>query len=174
MYTEKLAEDGVLDIINRNKLICEPFGEIVNEAFLQLRQDIDQLDCEGNQENEDVLDELEHNVNCDDLEEETVSTEHLVTSNTSSHVPQTISHNKIYEKIKTLNSKQRQVSEISYKWVQDHLKSLSCVKKFKVDPIHIFLTRSAGCGKSHLLTTIYHALNKVLSYRCEDLQKKKF
>ena len=37
--------------------------------------------------------------------------------------------------------------------------------------MHIFLTGSAGCGKSHLLTTIRHFLIKTLSYRAGTCDK---
>ena len=32
-YSEKLLENGVLETINRNKRLCEPFGDNVDEAF---------------------------------------------------------------------------------------------------------------------------------------------
>ena len=34
MYTEKLTEAGILDIINANKQVFEPFGDLVDSALL--------------------------------------------------------------------------------------------------------------------------------------------
>ena len=36
MYTEKLNEAGILDIINSNKQVFEPFGDLVDSALLHL------------------------------------------------------------------------------------------------------------------------------------------
>ena len=33
-YSEKLSEPGILDTVNRNKRQCEPYGDIVDEAFV--------------------------------------------------------------------------------------------------------------------------------------------
>ena len=40
-------------------------------------------------------------------------------------------------------------------------------------PLHVFLTGSAGCGKSHLLITIRFFLMKILSYRAGECDKDK-
>ena len=41
------------------------------------------------------------------------------------------------------------------------------------EPLHIFITGSGGCGKSHLVKTIYHSLTKILSYGATTLEKTK-
>ena len=43
----------------------------------------------------------------------------------------------------------------------------------KPDPFHIFLTGSAGCGKSHTLTTIRNYLEKALSYGSGESTKER-
>ncbi|XP_057305364.1 uncharacterized protein LOC130642292 [Hydractinia symbiolongicarpus] len=61
------------------------------------------------------------------------------------------------------------------KWLpyRTYVKGLACNAHHKIKPIHIFLTGSAGCGKSHLITTISDMLNKALSYRAGNLEKDK-
>ena len=51
-------ENGVLEIMNRNKTICEPFGGTVDEAFEEFHANAHNLDAHGEQENDDVLDGL--------------------------------------------------------------------------------------------------------------------
>ena len=31
-----------------------------------------------------------------------------------------------------------------------------------ISPLHLFITGTGGCGKSHLIKTIYHSLTKML------------
>ena len=57
-YTEKLLENGVLEVVNRNKRICEPFGELVEETMLNFHRNVDDLDSFAEQENEEVSEEL--------------------------------------------------------------------------------------------------------------------
>ena len=63
-YSEKLQEPGVIDIVNRNKQIFEPFGDLVESALLNLRTNlISNQDSHGDQENDEVVDELLQNAN---------------------------------------------------------------------------------------------------------------
>ena len=56
-YSEKLLELGVIDIINENKRICEPYGELEDDAFLHFSENnANGLDPNGEQENESVRD----------------------------------------------------------------------------------------------------------------------
>ena len=36
-FSEKLQEPGIIDIVNRNKHIFEPYGDLVDSALLNLR-----------------------------------------------------------------------------------------------------------------------------------------
>ena len=40
-----------------------------------------------------------------------------------------------------------------------------------LEPLHIFLTSSAGCGKSFLMKILYQSLTKILSYGNVSLDK---
>lgn len=39
-YTSKLSKPGVVEIINNNKCLVEPNSGLVNDAFLNYREDI--------------------------------------------------------------------------------------------------------------------------------------
>ena len=43
----------------------------------------------------------------------------------------------------------------------------------KAKPFHVFITCSAGVGKSHLIKTIFLSLNKVLRYKGGDADKSR-
>lgn len=72
-----------------------------------------------------------------------------------------------------LNERQMQIFEIVHKWGKKYVKNLNCSKTCVIQPIHIFLTGNGGCGKSHLVQTINNALNKLLSYNTNNLEKEK-
>ena len=38
-------------------------------------------------------------------------------------------------------------------------------------PFHIFLSGGGGCGKSHLIKTIYNSVNKVFLHQSENPEK---
>ena len=51
-YTEKLSQPGVIDVINLNKQKCEPYGELVDDAFAHFSEENGRnLDSQGEQEN---------------------------------------------------------------------------------------------------------------------------
>ena len=41
----------------------------------------------------------------------------------------------------------------------------------EISPFYLFLTGGGGCGKSHLLRTVYQSVTKLLLYRSGDLDK---
>ena len=58
-YSSKLSEPGVLEIVNNNKSLVEPYSDLVNAAFLNYRAEItSSWDTFSQQENEDVENEL--------------------------------------------------------------------------------------------------------------------
>ena len=59
---------------------------------------------------------------------------------------------------------QREIFDFVNKWARDQIKSKNCNALEKPQPIHLFVTGSAGTGKSHLLATIRYFLVKSLSY----------
>ena len=42
-----------------------------------------------------------------------------------------------------------------------------------IKPLYVFITGNGGCGKSHLIRTIYHSLTKTLSNQAMSSDKPK-
>ena len=172
-FSEKLQEPGIIDIVNRNKQIFEPYGDLVDSALLNLRTS-HHRDAFSQQENDEVEEQLITTAN--DLESENPNNDavilgdiHAVPTNT----PVVISDDELNAKIRSLNQKQRECFDIVYNWAKNFVKHLSTVSQDIVQPLHIFITGGAGTGKSHLIKTIYHSLTKTLSYRAMSLDKPK-
>ena len=54
-YSSKLSETGVIEVINNNKSLIEPYSDLVNDAFLNYRSDISiSWDPFSQQENDDI------------------------------------------------------------------------------------------------------------------------
>ena len=66
---------------------------------------------------------------------------------------------------------QREVFNFIYKWSRDYIKSLLCKLIKKVKSFHIFITGSAGVGKSHLIKIFILPLNKVLGCKGGNTDK---
>ena len=48
------------------------------------------------------------------------------------------------------------------KCVRDYIKNRSYILHIDTPSLHLFITGSAGCGKSHLIKTVYHSLTKTI------------
>ena len=58
-FSPKLSEPGVIEVINNNKNLVQPYRNLVNDAFLNYRSDIScNCDLFSQQENDDVENEL--------------------------------------------------------------------------------------------------------------------
>ena len=165
-YSGKLLDPDVINCINTNKNICEPFGEIVDEAFVHFSRDARGLDIQGEQENEEVREEVQNNEN-DEIDED----EEVYNGEAPSQpVQPIISDEEPNSRIRSLNKKQREIFDFLLKWTRETIQSRNFDIQ-KPDPFQIFLTGSAGCGKSHLLTTIKFYLHKSLTYGSTDIGK---
>ena len=160
-YLEKLSQPGVLDIVNQNKQNIEPFAELVDEAFEHYHADLDiNMNAFAQQENEEVEDLLS-NTN-EELDEEPNNDAITEASRVFSDVPCVLPDNEINEKIRSLNKKQREIFDVVLSWANNFVKSKNCKNVKKINPLNIFLTGQGGCGKSHLVKTIFYALSKLL------------
>ena len=170
-YAEKLAQPEVLDIVNRNKMLCEPYGDVVDEAFINFSTAPRGLDSTAEQENDKISEEITQNRRHES--EDQISDEEIFIGAPCRQISPLISDEAISEKIGSLNCMQREVFERVNKWVRNYLKSRSSNKITNCEPMHLFLTGSAGCGKSHLLSTIKYFLLKSLSYQSGGSDKEK-
>ena len=74
----------------------------------------------------------------------------------------------INSKIRSLKFKQRQIFGFIFNWARLQVKVKSGIISNQSESFHLFLPGCGGCGKSHLMKTIYHAMNNVLLYRNGD------
>ena len=167
-YHAKLNEPGVLDTINRNKILTEPFSDLVDEAYARFRADLStNLDSFAQQENDEIdqelLETLGDNNGEDDVEDDNqpMCVETVTRNVTNISI---LNDNEINAKIRSLNFKQRQIFDIIHGWAKDFMKNLSSKAPKTILPFNLFLTGSGGCGKSHLIKTIYHSITKLLLF----------
>ena len=57
-YGEKLIDPDIIECIRTNQRICEPFGEIVDDAFENFNRETRGFDIQGEQENDDVMEDV--------------------------------------------------------------------------------------------------------------------
>ena len=171
-YMEKLSQQGVLDIVNQNKQKIEPFGDLVDEAFGNYRAELDtNLDPFAQQENEETEDLLNaQNINDGDDDEEE-ERQNLNTGTSCSERSCVLPDKEVNEKIRSLNTKQREVFDKVFSWASKYVKNRNNTEAPSVQPLHIFLTGQGGCGKSHLIKTIYHAVSKLLLRKDSNPEK---
>ena len=74
----------------------------------------------------------------------------------------------INSEIRSLKFKQRQIFGFIFNWARLQVKVKSRIISNQSESFHLFLPGCGGCGKSHLMKTIYHAMNNVLLYRNGD------
>ena len=144
--------------ININKYISEPYGDVVDEAFVRLNENAGGLDSFGEQEKDEIRDEAYTYEESDDD-----NNEEEQPGGAPSHtlLPIILDDD--------LNKKQRKIfNYILSKTIQ----SFKTNHAPKPESFHTFLTGSVGCGKSHLLTIIIFYLQKSLSYGLRDVNKE--
>ena len=176
-YFVKLQEPGVMDIINRNKTIMEPFGEIVDQALSNLRSDVTNPDSFSQHENDEVQAEVAAVIN-DMLEDESFTADAVLLDDSSLNIPSytapvLIPDNEISSKIRSLNRKQRELFDMLQTWAKKSIKIILMSDAQPLEPLHIFLTGNAGCGKSFLMKVLHQSLTKILSYGNVSLDKPK-
>ena len=169
-YTSKLIEQHVLEVVNRNNLIIEPNGDIVDSAFSVYKIDHPHnMDSFAQQENEKTNEELELN-NVQEVNEETSSSDCNIDPSVSgsSSVP---ADSDVNSNIPSLNRDQRNIFDAVHRWARNYVKCRSSKIQHEVEPVHLFITGGGGCGKSHLLRKIYQAVTETLMYNGDDPDK---
>ena len=66
---------------------------------------------------------------------------------------------------------QRQVFDYIYHWARNVVKHRYSIVPNEVQSFHLFLTGVGGCGKSHLIKTVYQSVSKLLLYHGESSAK---
>ena len=58
-YVSKLSEPGVIEVVNQNYSLVEPFAAIIDDAFLRISCDIDSnMEAYDQQENDEVTENI--------------------------------------------------------------------------------------------------------------------
>ena len=159
-YASKPSETWVVDLVNQNYSLVEPFATIVDNKFLRLSSDIDNImDSYGQQENDIVNDYLTEEI--DDSESQAFQTMEahsadVENNNLMSNKLPAIPDNIINEHIRSLNMKQREFFNFILKWSRDYIENLRCKVIKKVESFHIFITCDAGVRKSHSIKTFFY------------------
>ena len=119
-YASKLSEPWEIDLVNQNYSLVEPFATIVDNAFLRLSSDIDNImDPYGQQENDEVNDYIPEGI--DDSESEAFETHSAEVGNNNlmfNKLP-AIPDKIINENIRPLNMKQKEIFHFIHKWARD-------------------------------------------------------
>ncbi|XP_066925712.1 uncharacterized protein [Clytia hemisphaerica] len=173
-YTAKLLEPGVIERIERNRALIQPYAGLVDDALERYRNDLilNMNDFEQ-QENDETNAELQSRANNN---EESDDENNNDTTHARASIPMEsilLPDNEVNARIRSLNHQQREVFDVVHKWGRDFVKNLSSKVPKCIEPFHIFLTGGGGVGKSHLLTTIYHSLSKLLMYRGGEPTKER-
>ena len=174
-YFDKLQEHAVLNVINRNNSVMEPYSDMVEEALSNFRSQLLNPDPFGQQENHDVQAELNDNL-VDDIENHSDDkavflddTSSLPTNTTPTLMPDC----ELNAMISSLNHKQRTLFNTVHSCAIQYVKSRSALSRQNLEPLYIFLTGNAGCGKSFLMKVLYQSLTKTLSYGNMSVDKPK-
>ena len=166
-----------MDITSRNKAIMEPFSEIVDQALSNLRSDVTNPDSFSQQENDEVQAELAAVIN-DILEDESLTYDAVLLHDTSVNMPSNtapvlIPDSEINSKVRSLDQKQRELFGMVQSWAKKSIKAKLIPDAQLLEPLHIFLAGSAGCGKWFQVKVPYQSLTKTLSYGNVSLDKSK-
>ena len=60
-----------------------------------------------------------------------------------------------------------------YNWAKSYIISKSAYGRQVAEPFYLFLSGDGGCGKSHLIKTIYHSVSKLFLYQSGSPVKPK-
>ena len=151
-YFKKLQEPGVLDVINRNRAIMEPFSDVVDKALLNLQSNLDAFPQQDENQEEIALivNVLLDNENPSDGAVLLENTLFIGSYSTPTLIPD---------------------DELS--WTKHYAKSKSFSLLTVLETLHILLNGDAGCGESFLMKVIHQSLTKIFSYGNVSLDKPK-
>ena len=175
-YLAKLQQPEVLNGVNQNKLVMEPFSDFVDAALANVSQCTKNrhdtfLEQEKDKTEIEIREAVDSLLENEDPVEEAVLLEDI--SQIQSTRPVLIQDEELNSKIRSLNDKQRKSFDLAHGWAKKSLNNLSSLAPTAIDPLHTFLTGNAGCGKSFLTKVLYQSLSKTFSYRNSELEKAK-
>ena len=143
---------------------------MVDEAFLHFRLDLtSSWDPFLQQENDDVNNELLQRNNIEEEKNDDIQSSDTLHAfsgyaTTSTQISTVLAATDLSQKIRSLNFKQRQVFDFVHNWAKSYIISKSTYGKQVPLPFPLFLSDHAGCGKSHLIKTIYDSISNLFLY----------
>ena len=175
LYSTKFGESEVFSKVETNRRTFEPNAEAIDIALQMVSEnrvrDLQSYDPINDQENEDLLSEAMNSIDDEchvDLPEEVISlppeTRQTFPGIATFNQPSAISDDELRDAVRSLNEKQRITYDVVLCWCRNLIKSVNCLTKQTIVPIHIFVTGGGGGGKSHLIRTIYHTAVNMLKY----------
>lgn len=154
-YCEKLLQHGVLDVVNVNRSIFEPFSDDVNAAYMR-------MSASNNVMIEDtIVTEQTDQLNLEEVYQQPVLFNSVSNNSISSN--NLISDDTLRQNIRSLNQQQRLFFDFLYEWANNKVKQQNCNSFRRVEPLQVFVTGGAGVGKSYLINTIYQSLSKLFN-----------
>ena len=164
-YEAKLQQPEVLNLINQNKLFMEPFSDFFDAELANVFQCTrNRHDTFLEQENDETEIEIREAVDIL-LENESPAEEAVFLEDIS----QIQSNRSVLIQDEELNSKIRSLNDdLVHYWAKKSVKNLSSLAPTEIEPLHIFLTGNAGCGKSFLAEVLYQS-----SYKKSRIRKGK-
>ena len=117
LYQNKLQEQGVQDVVNRNKIKFEPHGGLIDQAFSQFN--------ENSTNNKDPHSQIQNNQTSEAEYANQNDSENIETNKTSAIpnlMPQILPDDEIVKGINSLNSKQREVFNVVHTWAKNYVK----------------------------------------------------
>ena len=139
-YSEKLLEPSVTETVHKNRRACEPFADVVNEAFINFIANPCGMGPQAEQENDDVRDEVIANAAAVG-ETNNIDDEMFCGTQVMPLAP-LIFDEALGKRIRSLNKSQREIFEFVNKWARDHTKSKNSKAQEKPQQIHLFVTGS--------------------------------
>ena len=141
-YQGKLAEPGVMDIINENQQKFEPYAAIVDRAYENLNLEfVDNQDVHGQIENDEAGEPI--------YSEDTDSTEqnskvHESNLALGDFIPKIATDDEITANIRSLKKKQGMVFDVLHHWARRYAKNISSKKIFRLtQSIYFYLVVEA-------------------------------
>ena len=134
-YIKTLSNPEIKDLVENNRKLFEPYGEMIDEAFLTFQQ---VLQPDSLLENDD--DETEELVPERESDEDSDNEGNVFSISDSIIQPTVVADNEINGRVRSLNRQQKDVFDVVHSHASRHLKNLNSVKPKQLEQLCLFIT----------------------------------